>query len=53
MQWSWIFGVVPYSEKQVMYLGADITELAKDTGFEPAVSFEEGIERTASQFLAQ
>lgn len=47
------FGDVPYSEKQVMYLGADITELVQDTGFEPAVSFETGIERTVSQFLAR
>lgn len=45
------FGDIPYSEKQVMYLGADITELAQDTGFEPAVSFEAGIERTVSQFM--
>lgn len=40
------FGQVPYSEKQVMYLCADITELKEDTGFEPEISFEEGIGRT-------
>lgn len=38
-----IFGAVSYGEKQVMYLSADITELTADTGFEPAVTFEEGI----------
>lgn len=40
------FGQVPYGEKQVMYLCADIAELKNDTGFEPEISFEEGIRRT-------
>lgn len=40
------FGQVPYGEKQVMYLCADITDLKKDTGFEPEISFEKGIGRT-------
>lgn len=40
------FGEVPYSDKQIMYLVADIEELKKDTGFEPEVPFEEGIRRT-------
>ena len=39
-------GVIPYGEKQVMHLEADLTELREDTGFEPEVRFEEGIERT-------
>lgn len=39
------FGAVPYGEKQVMHLSADITELTADTGFVPLVSFEEGIEK--------
>ena len=39
------FGKIPYSEKQVMHLVADISELTKDTGFEPVVEFEEGIRR--------
>ena len=39
------FGKVPYSEFQVMHLEADSTELRKDTGWEPKVGFEEGIER--------
>lgn len=40
------FGQVPYGEKQVMYLCADIAELKEDTGFESEISFEEGIGRT-------
>lgn len=40
-------GAVAYSDKQVMHLGADISKLKKDTGFEPEVDFEEGIRRTA------
>ena len=39
-------GDIPYAEKQVMHLEADISELTKDTGFVPQVGFEEGIERT-------
>ncbi len=39
-------GEVPYPEGQVMHLQADIETLTKDTGFVPAVSFEEGIQRT-------
>lgn len=40
------FGDLPYNEKQVMYLCADISELFEDTGFKPEISFEEGIART-------
>lgn len=36
-------GALPYSENQIMYLCADISDLAKDTGFIPKYSFEEGI----------
>ena len=39
-------GEVPYSDKQVMYLCADISKLCEDTGFAPSVSFREGIRRT-------
>lgn len=39
-------GELPYGEKQVMYLCADIAELQKDTGFVPETAFEEGIRRT-------
>ena len=40
------FGEVPYSDKQVMYLCADIQKLTEDTGFIPSVGFEEGARRT-------
>ncbi len=40
------FGEVPYSDKQVMHLEADISDLTKDTGFKPEVSFGEGIRET-------
>ena len=36
-------GGIPYSDKQVMYLCADISELTNDTGFKPAMKFENGI----------
>ena len=41
-----------YSDKQVMYLCADITSLARDTGFEPEIAFEDGIRSTAAWFAA-
>lgn len=41
-----VFGGKPYSENQVMHLEADISDLKRDTDFEPQVSFEEGISRT-------
>ncbi|MBO4904485.1 MAG: NAD(P)-dependent oxidoreductase [Lachnospiraceae bacterium] len=40
------FGEVPYSDKQVMYLCADISKLCEDTGFSPKVGFAEGARRT-------
>lgn len=40
------FGAIPYMDKQVMHLQADISELTKDVGFEPRYSFEEGIKET-------
>ncbi len=40
------FGDIPYSDKQVMHLCADINELTKDTGFTPIYTFEQGIEET-------
>jgi nucleoside-diphosphate-sugar epimerase len=41
-------GAVPYGEKQVMYLCADISRLKEDTGFVPEVTFQEGIKRTVA-----
>lgn len=40
------FGDIPYSDKQVMHLCADIKELTKDTGFTPVYTFEQGIGET-------
>ncbi|MDR2578315.1 MAG: NAD(P)-dependent oxidoreductase [Chitinispirillales bacterium] len=39
------FGVKEYYPNQPMYLCADISELTGDTGWKPAISFEEGIKR--------
>lgn len=36
-------GALPYGDKQVMHLQADINELIKDTGWCPRTSFENGI----------
>lgn len=36
-------GVIPYSDKQVMHLQADIEELKKDTDWEPKTNFIDGI----------
>ena len=41
-------GALPYRDKQVMYLCADIEKLTRDTGFTPQTSFAEGIRRTVS-----
>lgn len=43
-------GEIPYSEGQVMYLLADTSELARDTGYLPSTSFEEGIKRTVEWY---
>ena len=37
-------GAIPYSDKQVMHLCADISELSADTGWSPKVDFKKGIE---------
>jgi nucleoside-diphosphate-sugar epimerase len=39
-------GDIPYLPGQPMYLCADISDLTRDTGFSPSVSFDEGIQRT-------
>ncbi|MEA4871029.1 MAG: NAD(P)-dependent oxidoreductase [Christensenella sp.] len=41
-------GALPYAPNQVMRLCADISSLTRETGFVPAVSFEEGIRRTVA-----
>ncbi|MGI6005898.1 MAG: NAD-dependent epimerase/dehydratase family protein [Ruminococcus sp.] len=43
----------PYPSDAVMNLCADIRTLKEDTGFEPEVSFEEGIRRTAEWLRRQ
>lgn len=40
------FGDLAYEDNTVMHLVGDISKLKKDTGFEPLVSFEEGIQKT-------
>lgn len=44
-------GELDYYPNQVMHLCADITELQKDTGFKPEVSFEDGIKETIQWHL--
>jgi len=43
-------GDLPYSDKQVMHLCADISSLTRDTGFVPEVTFEQGILATVEWF---
>lgn len=43
-------GAIPYTEKQVMHLQADISDLQNDTGFEPEISFDEGITKTIAWY---
>jgi len=37
---------IPYNGNSLQYLCADISDLTKDTGWEPMISFEEGIRKT-------
>lgn len=39
------FGELPYGDRQVMHLEADISMTTRDTGWRPEVSFREGIRR--------
>lgn len=36
-------GALPYSERQVMHLEADVSELKKDVGWQPSTGFKDGI----------
>lgn len=38
-------GAIPYAPKQVMHLQADIEHLQMDTGWDPKISFSEGIKK--------
>ena len=40
------FGEIPYGDKQVMHLEADISALQRDTGFAPQTDFAAGIRKT-------
>ncbi len=44
------FGAIDYFENQAMYLCADISDLTRDTGFVPQVTFDEGIRRTVQWY---
>lgn len=46
LEYNLKFGEIPYGERQVMRLCADISDLQTDVGFEPKVSFAEGIMNT-------
>lgn len=39
-------GDIPYGDKQVMYLKADISDLSRDTGWQPETDFDTGIAKT-------
>lgn len=43
-------GKIPYKTKQIDNSVVDISKLVEDTGYQPKVSFEEGIRRTISYF---
>lgn len=44
------YGEIQFGPLQVMHLEADISDLRNDTGFEPKVSFEEGIDKLLSWY---
>ena len=46
-------GKIPYSDLQVMHLEADISRLQADTGWEPEVAFEDGIEKEIEFYRAE
>ena len=43
------FGRLEYNQNQVMFLHAEIMDLIKDTGFEPKITFNEGIKKILAQ----
>lgn len=48
-----VFGAIPYSPNQVMFLQADIRELQVDVGWKPTTSFKEGVLKTARYLSTQ
>ena len=47
------FGKIPYGDKQVMHLEADISAIREDTGFEPRTDFEVGIRKAIDYFRSR
>lgn len=45
-------GEIPYNDKTVMHLEADISKLKLDTGFSPQYSFDQGIRETVNWYRA-
>ena len=45
------YGAKKSSENDILYLAADISELSRDTGWQPKVSFEEGIDAVIKEVL--
>ena len=45
-------GEIPYNDKTVMHLEADIAKLKCDTGFVPEYSFDKGIKETIDWYLS-
>lgn len=43
-------GEIPYADKQVLFLCANIDDLTKDTGFIPSYSFKDGIKETVDWY---
>lgn len=44
-------GAIPYDEKQVMFLCADVSELEKDTGWKTNTNFADGIKMIMGEIL--
>lgn len=47
------FGKIPFGQTQVMFLGADISALKNDLGFEPSYDFSDGISLTAERYKSR
>ena len=44
-------GAIPYDEKQVMFLCADVSELEEDTGWKTNTNFTDGIKMLLEEML--
>lgn len=45
-------GALPYAERQVMYLKADISEIIEDTGWTPDTDFSKGVEQIVKKITS-